>query len=333
MWRVAVWAIVLLAPLPAVQAQDPKKQDAQDLKLAGKLTADDDKDKFTKHPSKVHEHKMKAGTTYIIDLKSRQFDSFLRLEDSAGKELAKDDDSGGFPDARIVFKATKDDTYRIIATCFDGKVGDYTLTVKAATEAYTKLDKLKSDFQAGMMEAQKSAMVGKDFDMDKYFGAVGEVQLKFLDHYTKFAKDNAEDSSVGEAKLLIRQMVTGLGNSGSAKITDKLRTLADKAEDKDLLGAANFALGQHLAKRYESAYQKKDKGAAKLADEAEAVLEKTGKDFANLTNQVKEALFDLTKLAVGRTAMEIEAEDIDGKKFKLSDYRGKVVVIDFWGHW
>jgi hypothetical protein len=25
--------------------------------------------------------------------------------------------------------------------------------------------------------------------------------------------------------------------------------------------------------------------------------------------------------------------DIDGNRFKLSDYRGKVVVLDFWGHW
>jgi hypothetical protein len=36
---------------------------------------------------------------------------------------------------------------------------------------------------------------------------------------------------------------------------------------------------------------------------------------------------------VGQEAPEIEGEDIDGKTFKLSDYRGKVVVLDFWGHW
>ena len=35
----------------------------------------------------------------------------------------------------------------------------------------------------------------------------------------------------------------------------------------------------------------------------------------------------------GQEAPEIEGEDIDGKKFKLSEYRGKVVVLDFWGHW
>ena len=37
--------------------------------------------------------------------------------------------------------------------------------------------------------------------------------------------------------------------------------------------------------------------------------------------------------AVGNLAKEIDGEDLDGKKFKLSDYRGKVVLLDFWGNW
>ena len=36
---------------------------------------------------------------------------------------------------------------------------------------------------------------------------------------------------------------------------------------------------------------------------------------------------------VGNLAPEIQGEDLDGVKFKLSDYRGKVVVLDFWGDW
>jgi peroxiredoxin len=36
---------------------------------------------------------------------------------------------------------------------------------------------------------------------------------------------------------------------------------------------------------------------------------------------------------LGKKAPEIAGEDIDGKKFKLSDYRGKVVLLDFWGNW
>jgi hypothetical protein len=38
-------------------------------------------------------------------------------------------------------------------------------------------------------------------------------------------------------------------------------------------------------------------------------------------------------LNVGNLAPDILGEDIDGRSFKLSDYRGKVVVIDFWGNW
>ena len=44
-------------------------------------------------------------------------------------------------------------------------------------------------------------------------------------------------------------------------------------------------------------------------------------------------LFEIRNLAIGKVAPDIEGEDLDGKKFKLSDYRGKVVVIDFWGNW
>jgi cytochrome oxidase Cu insertion factor (SCO1/SenC/PrrC family) len=38
-------------------------------------------------------------------------------------------------------------------------------------------------------------------------------------------------------------------------------------------------------------------------------------------------------VAVGQPAPEISGEDIDGVPFKLSDYRGKVVMLDFWGNW
>lgn len=38
-------------------------------------------------------------------------------------------------------------------------------------------------------------------------------------------------------------------------------------------------------------------------------------------------------LQVGKVAPDIEGLDIDGVNFKLSDYRGKVVMLDFWGDW
>ncbi len=45
------------------------------------------------------------------------------------------------------------------------------------------------------------------------------------------------------------------------------------------------------------------------------------------------AIFQVEHLSIGSLAPEIEAGDTAGVKFKLSDYRGKVVLLDFWGYW
>ena len=54
---------------------------------------------------------------------------------------------------------------------------------------------------------------------------------------------------------------------------------------------------------------------------------------ADLIASAEEALFEIKYLQVGATAPEIVATDVDGVEFKLSDYRGKVVLLDFWGFW
>jgi thiol-disulfide isomerase/thioredoxin len=38
-------------------------------------------------------------------------------------------------------------------------------------------------------------------------------------------------------------------------------------------------------------------------------------------------------LSIGKPAPELVCEDLEGKKVKLSDYKGKVVVLDFWTTW
>lgn len=36
---------------------------------------------------------------------------------------------------------------------------------------------------------------------------------------------------------------------------------------------------------------------------------------------------------VGKMAQDIRGIDADGQPFQLSDYRGKVVLLDFWASW
>jgi cytochrome oxidase Cu insertion factor (SCO1/SenC/PrrC family) len=46
--------------------------------------------------------------------------------------------------------------------------------------------------------------------------------------------------------------------------------------------------------------------------------------------KAKAELYLIRNLVVGKQAPEIEGDDQDGKHFKLSDYRGKVVLLDIW---
>lgn len=52
-----------------------------------------------------------------------------------------------------------------------------------------------------------------------------------------------------------------------------------------------------------------------------------------LLARIKKQLIELEFLFIGSEAPEIVGTDEDDKEFKLSDYRGKVVLIDFWGIW
>jgi cytochrome oxidase Cu insertion factor (SCO1/SenC/PrrC family) len=38
-------------------------------------------------------------------------------------------------------------------------------------------------------------------------------------------------------------------------------------------------------------------------------------------------------LAIGSVAPEIQGRDMKGVPFNLSDYKGRVVILDFWGQW
>lgn len=80
--------------------------------------------------------------------------------------------------------------------------------------------------------------------------------------------------------------------------------------------------------------------AAKLEQEAIRRFRDAGQRFGDvaygrktIADYAESAVFELEHLGISKVAPEIEGKDIDGVEFKLSDYRGKVVLLDFWGHW
>ena len=123
-----------------------------------------------------------------------------------------------------------------------------------------------------------------------------------------------------------------------------IKAVAEKNPDRTARGQAVMALAWQAKNKFAMAEYKKSPDAEKLAAEAEKAFEVVKKDYADCPRLTREGspklgevadqeLFELRHLRVGKTAPEIEGEDLDGKKFKLSDYKGKVVMLDFWGDW
>jgi RNA polymerase sigma factor (sigma-70 family) len=86
-------------------------------------------------------------------------------------------------------------------------------------------------------------------------------------------------------------------------------------------------------------------GALALHQQAEAVFERVQADYGDikylhgtvleeetLAAVADRELIDIRTLRIGQTAPEITGEDIDGKPMTLSEYRGKVVLLDFGSH-
>jgi len=84
-----------------------------------------------------------------------------------------------------------------------------------------------------------------------------------------------------------------------------------------------------FGREYLADLRRRDRAAADR--EVDALLEGVAKDGGGpLAEKAAAELFERRHLGVGREAPDIEGTDQDGRRFRLRDYRGKVVLLDFW---
>ena len=175
-----------------------------------------------------------------------------------------------------------------------------------------------------------------------------EPQTRALD---LLVRDFVADKAVGG-------ICRGLRYAMHAGAGQALKTIVAKSPHDEVKGQARYALAirvkrqEGLAKRlqadpddrmvvaYEKSYGKsvveylRSKPPAEILAEAEKMLQGVVDDYdGSLAESASSDLFEIRNLGIGKVAPDIEGEDIEGITFKLSDYRGKVVVIDFWGDW
>ncbi len=136
--------------------------------------------------------------------------------------------------------------------------------------------------------------------------------------------DLVKNHAANERVAPIVMMLGRSRNPETAK--EALGALVASEDNTPAKGAALFALATMLEEEDPTL--------------AEQYLEKISTDFAaleikgkKLVDSAAPMLFAIKNLGIGKTAPDIEGTDFDSVAFKLSDYRGKVVVLDFWGDW
>ena len=117
-----------------------------------------------------------------------------------------------------------------------------------------------------------------------------------------------------------------------------LEKVLEKNPSNDAKGFACYIIGEAAGNLVDRGTDKAK--SEKLAEKAIKYFERAKAEFGDvvyqgdkLANQAEGAMFSLKYLKTGMPVPEIEGPDMDGKTFKISDYKGKVVMIDFWGHW
>ena len=119
-----------------------------------------------------------------------------------------------------------------------------------------------------------------------------------------------------------------------------LNTLAEKHPKNDVRGLAQYARARSLEFQWSLTRQLNPSAAEDLSKQTEAQYELVNKQFgevafgrSTLGSTARAELHRFRFLTIGRQAQEIDGEDVAGQRFKLSEHRGKVVVLSFWAHW
>lgn len=186
--------------------------------------------------------------------------------------------------------------------------------------------------------AKLAELAAKAPASDEAFGILAQVVAGGGEGSEKAADLLSEHHA---AKPTIGRNALRFAQSTSPHAGKFLAAIREKNENEESLAFATLGLGMwHRGQVKASTGEEQDKH---LAD-AKKFLAEAGEKYGDVelgggntigkiaSGQVA-GLEMIAKLAVGKEVPEIDGEDTDGKSFKLSDYRGKVVLLDYWAFW
>jgi len=142
--------------------------------------------------------------------------------------------------------------------------------------------------------------------------------------------DHIDSEELASLSTNLRYAASGLGED---TVLEALRVIGERSPHRSVQASARFNRGAVLG-------DERAAGDPRI-EEAKSIFTALQKDFADVEmykgksygKAAESFLFALENLLVGKPCPDFEASDAEGVAFKLSDYKGKVVLVDFWGFW
>lgn len=254
---------------------------------------------------------------------------------------------------------------------YDQLVAEWTAATKAsqaaskalvATEAYKAAAEAKDQKKLNELRASVARPDAKAFGAralalaDQYAGDDGLRVLayaaaNFADQDTaKAVAERVEQTYLKSAALaaLLENAMSlsrGIGAENANALLDRVIAENPHALPK---AWAKYWQGQALQtsqRSLQAILNKKDatdEEKAKATEEKVKATEQADRLFAEAaklsagtadSDRIGGPFFEKERLQIGKEVPDIVGEDVDGVAFKLSEYRGKVVVLDYWGFW
>ena len=221
--------------------------------------------------------------------------------------------------------------------------------------AQAELEKLQNELRQRQSTLFKDLNKLKESEQEKAYRAISaSLYSEFWPKYQKLIK-----TSSGGVQVRARLAAMDLAQNGPkpalmdqlvADIIRENRELPEAAQLAMTLRYSNFdpSKGQKIqaqlaglrksknptvqaAVLYATAEMTKDTNAKAAVPLYRELLAKY--PTTNYAKRAKGAIFEAENLQIGMVAPEITGPDHEGNTFKLTEYRGKVVVLDFWGFW
>jgi hypothetical protein len=189
---------------------------------------------------------------------------------------------------------------------------------------------------------------------------VSPVAGEFVARFAEFASRHPGAPEAVDALVFVVQNGAGLADASAAKAA-LAKLLADHVDSPAiqgiLLGLDRYAAiaGDPKAVRedvlarsrnaevkaaalYGQVMRTFSLGGTATDEEKKAgrtVLERVAKEYpeSRWGRRAAGTLHELDRLQVGMVAPDFAGKDAEGRTLRLSDFRGKVVLLDFWGFW